>query len=158
MNRSIKGKFLPCCCCCFFFSCFSAWNLVCTTVTQVTMRWLTKFVNKVGSTVLYRNCFCLFAFKCMLGVFAKTNRPGSFTIFHCRMSTIQPTRVGCTTSKCWYMCCWHLCSCSSYKTIPSFRELFVTQLWTVRCFVTFLSIGFTQVFIMITRIRYKVIL
>ena len=156
MNRSNKGKFLLC----FFFFCFviisSAWHSVCTTVTHLTFKWPNKVVNKVGSTVLYRNVFGFSAF--ITTSFTKADLFGSFTIFHCRMGIIQPARVDCTTSVVWHPCCWHFCSSSSHKTIPSLRELFVTQLWTVKCFVTFLSIGFTQVFIMIARIRYKVIL
>ena len=40
---------------------FSAWYLVCTTVAHGTLRWLAKFVNKVGSTVLYINSCGVFA-------------------------------------------------------------------------------------------------
>ena len=39
-------------------------------------------------------------------------------------------------------------------TIP--QELIATQQWTVRCYVNSISIGFTQVFMMITKIGYKV--
>ena len=45
---------------------------------------------------------------------------------------------------------------SSHKTISSLREFVVTQFWTGRCKVIYLSIGFTQVFIMIARISCKV--
>ena len=151
MNQSIKGKFLACCCCrCYFF--FS-WYLVCTTVAHETLRWLTKFVNKVGSTVLYKNSFGAFAIRVSFLFVTKADRPENFTIFQSRMSTIQPARVGCSTFKCWYTCCWHFCSCSSHKTIPSLGELVVTQLWAkIRCSVTALSIGLAQFFIIITRI------
>ena len=144
--------------CAFFFFVIisSAWHSVCTTVTHLTFKWPNKVVNKVGSTVLYRNVFGFSAF--ITPSFTKADLFGSFTIFNCRMGIIQPARVDCTTSVVWHPFCWHFCSSSSHKTIPSLRELFVTQLWTIRCFVTFLSIGFTQVFIMIARIRYKVIL
>ena len=156
MNWSNKGKFLPCFLfVCFFFIISSAWYSVCTTVAHLTIKWPNKVVNKVGSTVLYRNVFGFFAF--FTTSVTKADLFFSFTIFHCRMGTMQPARVDCTTSVVRHTCCWHFCSSSSHKTIPSPREWTVTQLWTVRCFVTFLSIGFTQVFIMIARIRYKVI-
>ena len=57
----------------------------------------------------------------------KADLPENFTIFHSRMSTTQPTWPVCTTSECWHTCCGHFCSCSSHKTIPSLRELVVTQ-------------------------------
>ena len=122
---------------------------VCTTVAWVTISELLLFVDEVGSTVFYRNTCCVFATS---RVITKADHPGNFTIFHCRMSTFQPAWPVCTTSVCWHTCCWHFCSCSSHKTIPSLRELVVTQLWTERCTVTYLSIGFTQVFIIIARI------
>ena len=122
---------------------------VCTTVAWTTIKWLLKFVDEVGSTVFHRNICRGFATGWTI---TKADLPGNFTIFHCRMSTIQPAWPVCTTSICWHTCCWHFCSCSSHKTIPSLRELVVTQLWTDRCTVTYLSIGFTQVFIIIARI------
>ena len=134
---------------------FSAWYLVCTTVAHKTLRWLAKFVNKVGSTVLYRNSvkFGVLAIRVVCFFVTKADPPGNFTIFQSRMSTIQPARVGCSTFKCWYTCCWHFCSCSSHKSIPSLGELFVTQLWAIsRCRVTALSIGLAQFFIIITQI------
>ena len=133
----------------------SAWHSVCTTVAHLTIKWQNKVVNKVGSTVLYRNVFDIFA--SITTSSTKADLFGSFTIFYCRMGIIQPARVDCTTSVRRHPCCWDFCSSSSHKTIPSLREWTVTHLWTVRCFVAFLSIGFTQVFIMIARIRYKVI-
>ena len=126
--------------------------LVCTTVARVTIRRLLKFVDEVGSTVFYNSSFYVFATSRSI---TKGDRPKNFTIFHCRMSTIQPAWPVCTTSVCWHTCCWHFCSCSSHKTIPYLRELVVTQLWTVRCYVTYLSIGITQVFIMKARIGYE---
>ena len=138
---------------------FSAWYLVCTTVAHKTLRWLAKFVNKVGSTVLYRNSvkFGVLAIRVVCFFVTKADPPGNFTIFQSRMSTIQPARVGCSTFKCWYTCCWHFCSCSSHKSIPSLGELFVTQLWAIsRCRVTALSIGLAQFFIIITQIGLRV--
>ena len=126
---------------------------VCTTVAWVTFRWLLVFVDEVGSTVFYRNICCVSATS---RVITKAYHPENSTIFHCRMSTLQPAWPVCTTSECWHTRCWHFCSCSSHKTIPSLRELVVTQLWTGRCYVTYLPSGITQVFIMIARIGYKV--
>ena len=124
---------------------------VCTTIAWDTLGWISKFVDEVGSTGFYRNyVWVLTAIKSI----TKADRPKNFTIFHCRMSTIQPAWPVCTTTVCWHMCCWHFCSRSSLKTIPSLKELVVTQ--TVSCFVTYLSIGISQVFIMMARIGYKV--
>ena len=130
-----------------------ALHSVCTTVTQITYWRLEKFVDIVWSTVFHKNLLWAFATSRAI---TKADFSGNFTIFHCRMSTIQPAWPACTTSVCWHTRCWHFCSWSSHKTIPSLRELVVTQLWIVRCFVTFISTGITQVFIMITRIGYKV--
>ena len=127
---------------------------VCTTVARVTSRWLWKFVDEVGSTVFNKNIVWVFATSRAI---TKADLPFNYTIFHCRMSSLQPAWPVCTTSECWHTRCWHFCSSSSHKTIPSPSEWTVTDLWTLRCFVTFLSIGFTQVFITIARIRYKVI-
>ena len=120
---------------------------VCTTVAWVTS-WLYKFVDKVGSTVFYRNIYLVLATSRAI---TKADHPGNFTIFHCRMSIIQPAWPVCTTSECWHTCCGHFCSCSSHKTIPSLGEWVVTQRWSMwRCNVTALSIGITQVLIIIT--------
>ena len=55
---------------------------VCTTVAAVIVkRNCVKFVDEVGSTVFYKNIFC---------AITKADPPDNFTIFHCRMSTIQP--------------------------------------------------------------------
>ena len=126
---------------------------VCTTVAWVTTRYLLLFVDEVGSTVFYRNFCCVFATSRAI---TKADRPENVTIFHCRMSTIQPAWPVCTTTECLHTRCWHFCSCSSHETIPSLWEFVVTQFWIGRCKVIYLSIGFTQVFIMIARIGYKV--
>ena len=156
MNRSIKGKFLPCyrCCYCFFFLYFFfCWHSVCTTIAHFTIRWVTKFINKVWSTVLDKNFSVAFATRFSFAT--KADCRGNFTIFHCRMSTIQPAWEGCTTSECWHIVCWHFCSSSSHKTIPSLWE-FVTRLCIFRRFVTYLSFAISQLFIMTARIGYKV--
>ena len=120
---------------------------VCTTVAWGT-RWLYKFVDKVGSTVFYNNIFFVFATSRAI---TKADRPFNFAISHRRMSTIQPAWPVCTTSVWRHTRCWHSCSCSSHKTIPSPGELVVTQRWFIyRCIVTALSIGITQVLIIIT--------
>ena len=130
-----------------------ALHSVCTTVTHITFSRLEKFVDTVWSTVFHKNLLWVFATSRAI---TKADHSVNFTFFHCRMSTIQPAWVDCTTSECWHTRCWHFCSWSSHKTIPFLRELVVTQLWSFRCYVTYLSIGITQVFIMITRIGYKV--
>ena len=129
-----------------------ALNSVCTTVTCITGWRLQKFVDIVWSTVFYKNPVWHSATS---RAFTKADLPLNFTIFHCRMSTIQPAWPDCTTSVCWHTCCWHFCSRSSHKTIPSLRDFVVTHLWTVRRYVTYLSIGIPQVFIMIAWISYK---
>ena len=123
-----------------------ALSFVCATVTCITAFRLQKFVDIVWSTVFHINRVWLFATSRAI---TKADLPLNFTIFHCRMRAIQPTWPVRTTSVCLHTRCWHFCSRSSHKTIPSLRELVVTLRWTVRCYVTYLSIGFTQVFIMI---------
>ena len=137
----------------FLFLKIVALNSVCTTVTWITEWKLQKFVDLVWSTVFQKNRVWHFATSKSI---AKADCPLNFTIFHCRMRTIQPTWPVCTTSECWHTRCWHFCSCSSYKTIPSLREWAVTQTWSGRCYVTHLSISITQIFIMIAMIGYKV--
>ena len=121
---------------------------VCTTVAWGTTRRGEKFVDEVRSTVFHQNSCMVFA---TLVTISKANFPLNFTIFHCRMSTIQPAWEECTTSVWWHTCCWHFCSCISHKTIPPPRELVVTQaFFKFRCIVTALSIGITQLLIIIT--------
>ena len=134
-----------------FLEYFASYS-VCTTVTWGARRCL-KSVDEVGSTFVYKNPFGVLATSRAI---TKADFPANFTIFHSRISTIQPAWEVCATSVCWHTCRWHFCSCSSHKTIPSLRELAVTQLWSGRCCITYLSIGITQVIIMIARISYKV--
>ena len=94
---------------------------VCTTVAWGTTRKV-KFDDEEGYTVYYRNPSTVFATS---GTITKADPPVNFTIFHCRMSSMQPTWVGCTTSECLHTRCWPFCSCSSHKVIPSHRELVV---------------------------------
>ena len=103
---------------------------VCTTVAWVTTRWLYKFVDKVGSTVFYKNFFFVLATSRAI---TKADRPFNFAISHRRMSTIQPAWPACTTSECWHTRCWHSCSCSSHKTIPSLNKVVVTHLLVPGC-------------------------
>ena len=56
---------------------------VCTTVAWLTMRWVFKFVDEVGSTVFYKNICWVFATSRAI---TKADRPENVTIFHCRMS------------------------------------------------------------------------
>ena len=59
-------------------------HLVCTTVALDTNRWMVKFVDEVGSTVLNR------IFKVgSKWTITKADRSVNSIIFHCRMSTIQ---------------------------------------------------------------------
>ena len=127
--------------------------LVCTTVAWVTINRWVKFVDEVGSTDFYRNISWEFATSRSI---TKADRPKNFTILHCRMSTMQPAWPGCATSECWHTRCWHFSSCSSHKTMPFLRELVVTHLLVLGCYVTALSTGITQVFILIARIGYEV--
>ena len=106
----------------------------------------------MGSTVFYKDHLREFATG---GTITKADLPLNFTILHCRMSTIQPAWVDCTTSKSWHTCCWHFCSCSSPKTIPSLKELLVTPLLVQGCYVTALSTGITQALIIITWVGWK---
>ena len=121
---------------------FFASHLVYTTVAWVTSWWV-KFVDEVWSTIFNWNCDYIFATSRTI---TKADLPFYFTIFHCRLSISQPTWPVCITSVCWHTRCWHFCTSSPHKTIPSLRELAVTQLWTVNCYVTYLSITITQVF------------
>ena len=130
---------------------FFASHSICTTVAWVTSRWV-KFVDEVGSTIFDWNSDCIFA---TVRTITKPDLPFNFTIFHCSMSIIQPTWPVCTTSVCWHTHFWYFCSGSSHQTILSPRELAVTQLWTVRFYVTYLSMSITQVVIMIAVIGCK---
>ena len=126
---------------------------VCTTVAWGTSKWGTKFVDEVGFTVFHKNPRWVFANRGPRWTITKADRPLNFTIFHCRMSTKQPARPVCTTSECWHTRCWHFWSSISHKTIPSLMEVVVTQPWFIeRSCVIFVSIGVTQVWVMIARI------
>ena len=134
-----------------FFLDFFASHLVRATIARITTRWVNKIVDEVGSTVFYKNISRVFATTIAI---TKADLAVDFTIFHFRMSSIQPTWPDCTTSVGWHTCCWHFCSCSSHKTIPSLSEFGVARLRSV--WVVFLPTGTTQVFVMITNIGYKV--
>ena len=122
---------------------------VCTTVAWGTARW-EKHVDEVGSTVFYWNSCWEFATSRAI---TKADISANFAIFQCRMSTVQPAWPVCTTSECWHTRCWHFCSSISHKTIPLLKELVVTEHWSkLRSSVIFVSIGFTQVWVMIARI------
>ena len=132
---------------------FFASHSDCSTVAWDTSRWV-KFVDEVGSTVFYRNPLIVFATSRAI---TKADLPDNFTIFHCGVFTLQPAWPVCTTSVCCHTCRWHFCSCCSHKTIPSLFEYTVTQIHRRYIFSgSDLSVGFTQVFVMIARIGYKV--
>ena len=116
-------------------------DLVRAAVTRRTTRGLSKFVDIKWSTICNWNFDWVFA---TCRTIAKADRPGNFTIFHYRMSTIQPAWPVCTTFVCWYTCCWHFSSGSSHKTVPSLGEWVVTKHWTrERCTVTAFPCGIT---------------
>ena len=122
---------------------------VCTTVACETSS-REKIVDEVGSTVFYWNPYWVFAISRAI---TKADPSANFTIFQCRMSTKQPAWPVCTTSECWHTRCWHFWSSISHKTIPSLMEVVVTQPWFIeRTCVIFVSIGVTQVWVMIARI------
>ena len=127
---------------------------VCTTVAWTATRWTMKFVDEVDSAVLYNNSVWVFTTR---GTTTEADFLANFTIFHCRMSTIQPAWPVCTTTVWFYTLRWHFCSCSSHKTIPSLLETFITQMRMRVIFCgTDLSVGLSQVLVGIARIGYKV--
>ena len=113
---------------------------------------LTKFVYIIGWAVLDRNLGFVAA---VFWRATEVDFPVNLTTFHSRMSTMQPARAGCTTSKRCHKCCWHFCSSSSYKTIPSI-EFPVARLFIRGSMVTVFSLKITQVFVFIARINCKV--
>ena len=132
---------------------FFASHSVCATVAGGTSRWAKKFVDEVGSTIFYMNNFLVLA---ALVTIIKADRSENLTIFHCRMSTIQPTWPVCTTSECLHTRCWHFRSCSSHKTIPSLLEIFVTEIHNrVIFFGTYFPVGIIKILVMVARIGYK---
>ena len=133
-----------------YFLIFFARHSVRTTIARITIWWLKKFVDDVGSAFFYKNRFRVLAISRAI---TKAHHPAKFTFFHCRMSSRQPAWPVSTTPECLHTLCWHSCSCGSYKTIPSLTELAVTQHFF--CFGFCVSIGFTQVWVMMARISYK---
>ena len=135
---------------------FTSYSVFTTVAWNITWRMM-KFVDEVGSTVLKRNLCWVFVKRSLRWTILKRTvlRTSSSSSVG-SMSTIQPAWPVCTTSICYRTCCWQFSSCSSHKTVPSLRELAVTQLWILMCYATYLSIGFTQGFVMIARIGYKV--
>ena len=125
---------------------------VCATVAWLTLRWPMEFVDIVGWAVLHINLGFVFA------IFWKSTKAdllGNRTMFHSRMSTMQPAWPGSTTSVCCDRRCWHFCSCCSNKTIPS-KEFPVTRLFIQGSFGTAFSLKITQVFVFIAWIDCKV--
>ena len=137
----------------YVLNCFAS-HSVCATVAGGTTRWVMKFVDEVGSTIFYINiCYVFAAFVTII----KADRSENLTIFHFRMSAIQPAWPVCTTSVCFHTRCWHFRSCSSHKTIPSRLEIIVTQIHSRVIFLgTYLPVGLIQVLVMVARIGYKV--
>ena len=126
---------------------------VCATVARRTLRQPIKFVDIVWWAVLHRNLGIVFATHRSI---TKADLMENFTIFHCRMGTIQPARVSCITPVCWWhRCCWHFCSCCSRKTIPSIVS-FIALPSMIGSIVTSFSLTMTQIFVFIARIDCKV--
>ena len=78
-------------------------DLVCAAVAGKTTRGLKNFVHVKWLTIFNWNCAWIFA---TCSTIAKADRSGKFTIFYCRMGTIQPAWPVCTTSVCWHARCW----------------------------------------------------
>ena len=132
---------------------FFASHSVGAAVAEATTLCVMKFVDKVGSAVFYRNPYWFFANRGLPWTITKAYCSMNFLTIHCRMSSFQPAWPVCATSECWHTLCWHFCSCSSHKTIPSLSELGVTKRWSrCYCYVVFVSIGVTQVWVMMTGI------
>ena len=133
-----------------YFLNFFAPHSVRTTIARITIWWLKK--NCKWSRIhifFYKNLFRILATSRAI---TKAHHPANFTIFHCRMSSRQPAWPVSATPECLHTLCWHSCSCSSYKTIPSLRSWLShnASLGSV-C----VSIGFTQVWVIMARISYK---
>ena len=132
-----------------FFLNFLAPLLISPTVARGT-NWWNQIVGRVGSTVFHKNIFVAFATS---GTITKADSLGNYTIFHCRMSSHQPTWPVCTTFVCRHTRCWHFCSCSSHKTIPSLDEHIVTQRTNIDvCIVIAFPVSLCQIFVVVTTI------
>ena len=124
-------------------------GLISPTVTHRTTSCFKQSVDKVGFTIFNWNFYSMFATG---GTIAMADIPENFTIFHCRMNTIQPTWPCCTTSVCWHTRCWHFCSSTSHKTIPSLNEIDVTKIIIKGCFVVIFSLRLCQACVVVTTI------
>ena len=110
----------------FFFQFFQLFSpsSISSTVAPTTFWCFMEIVDIEGSTVFYNNIYIAFAICIKI---TKADLSFDFTIFHCRMSTIQPTWPVCTTFIGLHTRCWHFCSSISHKSMPSHNELIVTQ-------------------------------
>ena len=128
-----------------FFHCYLSVSHVILSVVMLNSDLFVQNIN-ISDFFLTFSVFCLFGLFCLFcfyilyfilfRVFAtvvtinKADCPVNFTISHCRICTNQSAWRVCITSECWHTRCWHFCSCSFHKTIPSLRELDVTQHWS----------------------------
>ena len=64
--------------------------VVCSTLARITIGWMKKLVDEVGSTVSNRNLCWVFATG---GTITKVDLSEKLIIFHCRMSTIQNNQL-----------------------------------------------------------------
>jgi len=94
------------------------------------MPWVNQLVDVVGAAALYlnRDLFVTTAFK-----FVNASISPDFTLSHCRMTTIQPDRIGCITTVHRWTCGHHFCACSSLEAIPAIESVvtFVVYVYVV---------------------------
>lgn len=119
-----------------------------TTIAHISIWCRKEFVYIIGSTAFHRNFHCIPA----AATSFKAYRPSYFTIFHCRMATIEPARPICATSEFRNTLCWHFCSCGSHKTVPARREfvVIIDVNMVKACVVCVLSCSVTQIFVVET--------
>ena len=134
---------------------FASYSVFTTIAWNTTWRMM-KFVDEIGSTVLDGNLCWVFVKRGLRWTILK------LTV----LRTSSSFSVGWAPSNQPEQSVPHLYATARVvgnflpptKTVPSLKELAVTQLWIVMCYATYPSImiGFTQGFIMIARIGYKV--
>ena len=118
-------------------------GLVSAAVTEGTFPKAKQIVDVVEATVLYLN---------VEPVDATALKPVDadfsfdFTLSHCRMTTIQPDRIGCITMELRWTCGHHFCACSSLEAIPAI-EVVVT--FGVFCYVVMFSFCIGQILVIL---------
>ena len=91
---------------------FFARHSVRTTIARITIWWLKKIVDDVGSAFFYKNRFRVLATSRAI---TKAHPPAKFTFFHCRMSSRQPAWPVSTTPE----CLPHLNACTRFDWLHS---------------------------------------